>query len=178
LYSIFCKTYFSSTLDQTCLDPSLFSVTLLRVQMELVLNLFWLTLAVPALWIWRQESAYAEDCRGFDRIRPFLLLGCVLMLLFPAVSATDDLHAMRQETEESSSKRMVMQASDGKSFVGLSSPGAVPALILPVLPGPNYEICGRVLLVSSVLPQPAHFKERATRAPPLSSIGEGGGFAA
>ena len=146
--------------------------------MELVLNLFWLTLAVPAVWVWRQQSACAQDCRGLDRIRPFLLLGCVLMLLFPVVSATDDLHALQQEMEESPSKRMVKQAGDGKSFAGLSSPGVVPALILPVLPGPNYEVCGRVLLMSSALPQPAHFKERASRAPPFSSIGEDSEFAA
>jgi hypothetical protein len=146
--------------------------------MELVLNLFWLTLAVPAVWMWRQESACAEDCQGFDRIRPFLLLGCVLMLLFPVVSATDDLHAMRQEMEESPSKRMVKQAGGDKSFAGLSSPGALAALILPVSLGPSCEVCGQVLLVSAVLPQPTHSKERASRAPPFSSLGEDIGFAA
>ena len=146
--------------------------------MELLLNLFWLTLAVPAVWMWRHESACARDRRRFDRIRPFLLLGCVLMLLFPVVSATDDLHAMRQEMEESPSKRMVKQAGGDKSFAGLSNPRALAALILPVSLGPSDEVCGRVLLVSAVLPQPARSKERASRAPPFSSPGEGSGFAA
>jgi len=38
------------------------------------------------------------------------------MLLFPVVSATDDLHAMRPEIEESSrSKHVARQASDNSS---------------------------------------------------------------
>jgi hypothetical protein len=146
--------------------------------MELLLNLLWLTLTVPAVWMWRRESACARGRRRFDGIRPFLLLGCVLMLLFPVVSATDDLHAMQQEMEESPSKRMVKQAGGDKSFAGVSSPGTLAALILPVSLGPSDEVCGRVQLVWAVLPQPARSKERASRAPPLSSLGEGSGFAA
>jgi hypothetical protein len=146
--------------------------------MELLLNLFWLTLAVPAVWMWRRESICDEGRRRFDWIRPFLLLGCVLMLLFPVVSATDDLHPLRQEVEESPSKRMVKQAGGDKSFAGLSSPGVVPALILSLSLAPSYQVCGQVLLVSVVLSQPAHSKERPSRAPPFASLGEGSGFAA
>jgi hypothetical protein len=146
--------------------------------MELLLNLFWLTLAIPAVWMWRSESSPDQGRRRFDRIRPFLLLGCVLMLLFPVVSATDDLHAMRQVMEEAPSKRVVEQAGGDKSFAATSNPGALPALILPVPLGPSDTICGRVLLVSAVLPQPAHSTERASRAPPFASLGEGSGFAA
>jgi hypothetical protein len=147
--------------------------------MELLLNLLWLTLALPAAWMWRHKSVCATRCQRFDRIRPFLLFTCVLMLLFPVVSATDDLHAMQQEMEESSpSKRMIKQAVDDRSVAGLSSPGALPALIFPLSFGPSDEACGQVLLVSVVLPQPAHSRERASRAPPFSFLGEGVGFAA
>jgi hypothetical protein len=146
--------------------------------MELLLNLFWLTLAVPAVWMWRHESACNKGRRRFDRIRPFLLLACVLMLLFPVVSATDDLHAVRQDMEESPSKRMLKQGGGDKSFAGLNRPGALPALILPVSLSPSDEVCGRVFPLSAVLPQPARSKERASRAPPFSSLGEGSGFAA
>jgi len=147
--------------------------------MELVLNLLWLALALPALWMWRHESVHAANCRLFARVRPFLLFGCVLMLLFPVVSATDDLHALRQEMEESSpSKRMVKQAAGYKSPTGLRTAGALPALIFPASFGPSDEACGQVLAVSVLLPQRAHFHERASRAPPFSSLGEGVGFAA
>jgi hypothetical protein len=139
--------------------------------MELLLNLLWLTLALPAIWMWRHESVYAGNCRRFDRIRPFVLFGCVLMLLFPVVSATDDLHAMRQEMEESSpSKRVVKQAVNDKSTARLSNGGALPVVISPVALGPGDEVRGLVLPVSVFLPPQAHFNERASRAPPLSCL--------
>jgi hypothetical protein len=146
--------------------------------MELLLNLLWLTLAVPAIWMWRHESVYAKDRGRFNRIRPFVLFGCVLMLLFPVVSATDDLHAMRQEMEESSpSKRVVKQAVADKSPTGLTA-GAIPALISPASFCPSHEACGLVLVVSVLLPQQVHFNQCASRAPPLTSLGEEVQFAA
>jgi hypothetical protein len=147
--------------------------------MELLLNLLWLTLILPALWLWRCESVFAHGPRRFDRVRPCLILSCILMLLFPVVSATDDLHAMRQEMEESGpSKRVVKQAVVDKSPTGISTAGALPALISPASFCPRHEACGQVLVVSVLLPQQAHFDECASRAPPLSSLGEEVGFAA
>jgi hypothetical protein len=147
--------------------------------MELVLNLVWLTLALPAFWLWRRKSVFAQGHGRFDRVRPFLLLGCVLMLLFPVVSATDDLHAMRQEMEESSpSKRVVKQAINDKSTARLSNGGALPAVISPVALGPGDEACGLVLPVSVFLPQQSQFNDRASRAPPFSLLSTCVGFAA
>lgn len=82
--------------------------------MELLLNLAWLLLALPAYWLWR-------DCRGFrlgrrSSLQCLLSLGCLLVILFPVISATDDLHLMRAEMEESStSKRSVTQKSAEKA---------------------------------------------------------------
>lgn len=60
-----------------------------------------------------------------------LALGCVLVLLFPVISATDDLHAMRAEVEESSvSKRSVHQATSEKNaapYTGIQNPPALSA---------------------------------------------------
>jgi hypothetical protein len=140
--------------------------------MELLLNLLWLTLALPALWLWRRESVFAQGHRRFDRIRPCLILSCILMLLFPVVSATDDLHAMRQEMEESSQSKRVVKAVVDKSPTGISTAGALPALISSASFCPSHQACGQVLVVSVLLPQQAHFDECAARAPPLSSPGE------
>jgi hypothetical protein len=139
--------------------------------MELLLNLLWLTLALPAIWMWRYESVRAQNGQRFARVRPVLLFGCVLMLLFPVVSATDDLHALPQEMEESSpSKRMVKQAACDKSLARLSKAGTLLALISPLSFGPGDETCGRVFVVSVLPPQSAHFHERSSRAPPFSSL--------
>ncbi len=156
------------------------SVSLPRRTMELLLNLFWLTLTLPAIWMWRREPVCAKDCGRFERIRPFLLFGCLLLLLFPVVSATDDLHAMRQVMEESSaSKRMVKQGTGDKSYAALSHSDALLALVLLLVSFRlNHEACGRVSMANVVLPQPPHCNETASRAPPFSPLGEGVAFAA
>jgi hypothetical protein len=148
--------------------------------MELLLNLFWLTLTLPAIWMWRRESVYARDCRIFERIRPFLLLSCLLLLLFPVISATDDLHAMRQVMEESSaSKRMVKQVAGDKSFAALSHSGALPVLVPRLVSfRPSHNACGRVSMANAVLPQQPHSNETASRAPPFLPLRDGVAFAA
>lgn len=72
--------------------------------MELLLNLAWLLLAVPAYWVWRQDSS-ARGTRRVTSMQCVLALGCALLLLFPVISASDDLHAMRAEMEESAASK-------------------------------------------------------------------------
>ena len=82
--------------------------------MELLLNLAWLLLALPAYWLWR-DSRNVRNRRRFASAQCFLALGCMLVVLFPVISATDDLRAMRAEMEESpSSKHSIRQASSDK----------------------------------------------------------------
>jgi len=64
--------------------------------MELLLNLAWLLLAVPACWLWRVSRREGARC-NFSASQCLLVLGCVLVILFPVVSATDDMCAMRAE---------------------------------------------------------------------------------
>ena len=81
--------------------------------MELLLNLLWLLLAMPACWLWHY-SRTAPQRRRFDALQCFLALGCLLVILFPVVSASDDLRAMRAEMEESSTKKSICQAIGDK----------------------------------------------------------------
>lgn len=138
--------------------------------MELLLNLLWLTLALPAVWMWRHQSVSEKNCGCFERVRPVVLFGCVLMLLFPVVSATDDLHAMRQEIEESSpSKRVVKQAVVDKSLTRLMTAGLLPALIFPSSIGLDDKDNGQVLIVPVRLAEQTRFGKSSSRAPPLSA---------
>ena len=142
--------------------------------MELLLNLLWLTLALPAIWMWCHQSVCGKDLGRFDRIRPFVLFGCLLMLLFPVVSATDDLHAMRQEMEESSpSKRLVKQAVGDTSLTRLSTAGALPALIFPLSFGRDYRVCGEVLVLPVRLHSQTRIGKPSSRAPPVSYFAVG-----
>jgi hypothetical protein len=63
--------------------------------LELLLNLCWLLLIAPAFCFWVRKT---------DRAKPWHLavaLACLLVVLFPVISATDDLRAVGQEMEES-----------------------------------------------------------------------------
>jgi len=67
--------------------------------MEGTLNLLWLVIAAAALVVWR-----AQWSRSWRRFAPLgaVALGCVLVMLFPEISITDDLNAEQAVMEESS----------------------------------------------------------------------------
>jgi hypothetical protein len=99
--------------------------------MELLLNLAWLLLALPAFWLWR-NSRRARPEHKFNSLQCLLALGCLLVMLFPVISASDDLVAMRTEMEESPlSKRSIRQASGDKNPLWNSRAQIPPALLGP-----------------------------------------------
>ena len=138
--------------------------------MELLLNLAWLLLVLPAYGIWRQ-GAVAKRQKRFHSLQGLLALGCLLVLLFPIISATDDLHAMRAEMEEpGTNKRSVRQASPDKFSVKVSRLHNSPAILENASPfAPSCDGWREsVLTSSSPLPAPAIL--RAGRAPPIFSL--------
>jgi hypothetical protein len=67
--------------------------------MEFFLNLCWFALLLPAYVLWRRRVSSQPWTRASFVI--VCTLGCALVLLFPVVSASDDLHAVGQAMEES-----------------------------------------------------------------------------
>ena len=136
---------------------------------ELLLNLAWMLLAVPALWLWRGSRSPAVG-RSFTALQCLLALGCMLVVLFPVISATDDLRAMRSEMEEApASKRTIRQAANDKASAWkLQSP---PALTVAVNWSQSRDQGWQLLPAaeSSVLSPPDI--RRASRAPPYSPVG-------
>jgi hypothetical protein len=133
--------------------------------MELILNLIWVVLAVSALcaWGWR---------RSRPQSRPHLIaLVCLLALLFPVISATDDLNAMRSEMEDSSpSKRGLKQAVTGKAVwqQTIHNPPAVLASTFAVLPSGETS---RVVIPTSLPRFSTLFRAVPNdRAPPLPEL--------
>lgn len=141
--------------------------------MELLLNLAWLLLALPAYWLWRQDSS-ARVARSVSSRQCVFALGCVLVLLFPVISASDDLHAMRAEMEESAtSKRASRHASADRTSAWTNRLQSPPASIAsgefpPLLPD------GSDRLELPAVPAPsltAHQNLRLGRAPPIAFLG-------
>jgi hypothetical protein len=104
---------------------------------ELLLNILWLLLAGPGIYLWsrrRQTKPSFQLC---------IALACLLFLLFPVISASDDLHAMRSEMEESSPGKRVLEQI-AKRSPGVASTAApaqtTPAVEIQFLP----EVSGQV----------------------------------
>jgi hypothetical protein len=130
--------------------------------MELLLNLAWLLLAVPAWWLWCGR----KPARKVSSLHCLLALGCLLVVLFPVVSATDDLLAMRAEMEESpGGKRSIRQASNEKPSAWKWQN---PPALAPVTSSLSVCIQGWQPLPTQDLSMPAvPAVERASRAPPV-----------
>jgi hypothetical protein len=145
--------------------------------MELFLNLCWLSLVLPAYLLWRQRTfASSKNKRATQSPLPPLIflcvLGCALVLLFPVISASDDLHAMRAEMEESSPcKRSVCQSGGEKASVWHSrwqSPCVVIAIDSSL--GLTDQARQESLTVLHFLPAAPSLLP-ASRAPPPSVVG-------
>jgi hypothetical protein len=78
--------------------------------MELLLNLLWVSIASGALAAWHLHRVQSSSVGRRRREVPheFVALGIALLLLFPSISITDDLHAEQAVMEESS--RSILKA--------------------------------------------------------------------
>jgi len=136
--------------------------------MELLLNVAWLLLALPAFWLWRGSKA-APVVRKFTALQCLLALGCMLVVLFPVVSATDDLRAMRSEIEESpASKRTVRTASNDKtsSWKWQNPPALISSVNFTTVSDRGWH---SLPILRFSIPAPP-VTERAARAPPVFSL--------
>jgi hypothetical protein len=81
--------------------------------MELLLNLIWVALAIGSFVVFTRRHQLTSD--GTVYWRSLLTLACVLLLLFPIISASDDLHPTQALMEEAT-----------KRVLHLASPAALP----------------------------------------------------
>jgi hypothetical protein len=131
--------------------------------MELLLNLAWVLLALPAYWVWRDGRRIHIGRRS--SLQLLLSLGCLLVILFPVISATDDLRAMRAEMEESPvSKRSIGQKSGDKVSSWKSHSHYLLALASPLFE--MHEAGWHWIPIVSVSVPPAPPVTTTGRAPP------------
>jgi hypothetical protein len=133
--------------------------------MELLLNLLWLMLALPAVLVWRRHSASTQSSGRQSHSRSLVLLGCLLALLFPVVSASDDLHPLSTEIEEPS-KRTVKHSPGVKSPAWSYDGGGAARLAQAASFRPEKEEFGAVSEYLPVPPPQALVSTIDDRAPP------------
>jgi hypothetical protein len=135
--------------------------------MELLLNLVWLLLVMPAYYLWR-NARDAQRCTGLRSLQFLLALGCGLVLLFPVVSATDDLHAVRAEMEESSKRNILHTVSEKSSAEQIwHNPPAALAAFTAIAP---WSQAWNEVRIPQLFSSAARFTIRAGRAPPIVSL--------
>ena len=117
--------------------------------MELLLNLIWVALAIGSFAIFMRRRIAPQASRS---ITLYVALACMLLLLFPIISASDDLHPS-QALMEDATRRVLHLASPQHSPAGGSVPNSVPVLLLGFLlaltswqPAGNMESKVRVLV--------------------------------
>jgi hypothetical protein len=136
--------------------------------LELLLNLFWLLLAVPAAWLW-YHARFAQPESRIHGWRSLLLVSCVVLLLFPIVSASDDLQLMRPEVEESTARDAQRSAQGCRSHAPAYHAGIL-ALMPESLTGvPVLKWAGRASLPLVKSSMRVSRAPHAGRAPPASS---------
>jgi hypothetical protein len=138
--------------------------------MELVLNLIWLALAIPAAWLWRRQIQ-GQDKNLVGTAAFVVVVSCVLLLLFPIVSASDDLRAMRSEIEESCpGKRLVKQAVSHRTHLPEFSYSDLQFLGSIAASNPQIDVSGRVhtTILGDSYPTPSVC--RSGRSPPRPEL--------
>jgi hypothetical protein len=135
--------------------------------MEDGLNAIWILIAIGAFQYWNGAGNGGTFRRRPARSYGILALACALILLFPVISLTDDLHSDQAVTEDSS--RTVMKAcAAAKACLRLSS-SSFPALFSsPACSRTNHLVLAAVI----VLPEPWAANLELTRpsegrSPPL-----------
>src|SRR5271166_2293805 len=135
--------------------------------MESLLHLVWLALSVPALLLWRRARKSARESEQVCRTNPLVLVGCLLLLLFPVVSATDDLLALGLEMDESgATKRLVKQSAEPKAPMAGDGFGAPAQLYGAATFTPDNRLRQTVSTYVTVPPKYDPTSASGCRAPP------------
>jgi hypothetical protein len=78
--------------------------TVVAALMELLLNLIWLTIAAGGLLAFMRSRSRSARMAHVPYSQALIALACVVVLLFPVISASDDLHPAQEVVEDASKK--------------------------------------------------------------------------
>lgn len=141
--------------------------------MELILNAFWLALALASLCLWQQGTYSTKGHRGYSTsLHALIILGCALILLFPVISLTDDLHDAQAVMEDSySSPPALKHGGTHHTSAVCGKLTAPPArVVLPELISIRFRILGLLSYAGEQPGKTASARPSASRAPPLPAL--------
>lgn len=110
----------------------------MQATVELFLNMLWLLMAAGVLWTWRAHWVHQRKRTLGRSLQEWTAVSVALILLFFAVSMTDDLHADLVLFDECSTSRrgssLLVDAHQPSLHSGITLHGASPALVAPLSP--------------------------------------------
>ncbi len=131
--------------------------------MELFLNALWLFLSLLAVGLCLCQRRLALKIGAGEITRSLLALGCALVLFFPIISLTDDLHFTPQMMEESASRKQIRDGAKSAASSHHAPPFTLAAA--PVM-GEAHARPAQLAPVSSLLPALGQEAPAPGRAPP------------
>ncbi len=132
--------------------------------MELLLNLVWLAIALTALLVFSRVRKESFGAKQVSYGMALMALICVLVMLFPVVSASDDLHPTQAVLEEATKRiqHFVAPANHAQAIPA----GILPLLLVTVLLSGLIAIRASLPVSSQVSPISRARTPREGRSPP------------
>ena len=145
--------------------------------MELILNLVWLFIATALICVWRTQWIHQgisrEPGRGHGRVQQWSAVSLALVLLFFAVSMSDDIHSEIAALEELSANRR------NHVHAAVAHPAAEPmsavhpAFWAVTLMSPSFGVAHAIGVVQPASWTPASLTclgRKLDRAPPVALL--------
>jgi hypothetical protein len=137
--------------------------------METILNLIWLAITLAAIWLWRFRWTVSRQNPRHSKRMEAVAMVCVLALLFPVISLTDDLHPEILVMDAASGKRNACLLATNAPHVGASTIGSRAHWALGIIPRPSASVGSAVeeiLLLSKLNDPVSSARTSRGRAPP------------
>jgi len=139
--------------------------------MELFLNVLWLLMAAGVLWTWRARWIHQRNRTLRHSLQEWTAVSVALILLFFAVSMTDDLHLDVVLFDECSTNRrsssLSVDSHQPALRLGVTLHGAGPTLVSETLPLRIPRVDHKTVAVSEFSLATFHCQSPSNRAPPL-----------
>ena len=97
------------------------------------MNLVWMTLAMAALSAFLRRRRSCAWTAGVPYLKAVLAIGCMLVLLFPVVSASDDLHPTQAVLEDATRRIHQLTAPLGSNARDEILPAMLGVCLLGIL---------------------------------------------
>lgn len=137
--------------------------------MELILNLVWAVLALSSYALLFRHLAirrlrYSSGPRQWQCI---VALTCVLLILFPVISLTDDLHELQATAEEASSCAVIKRCAAHHESPAARTIHQAPYLLATVAIRISWAAVGTAAVFQTAHLRPALERPAPGRAPPV-----------